>query len=240
MDEMELLKQILESSEDVEIPESLKPENIERKLKAATASEATPKTVSFTKRITRYSEMAAAVCVLIVAGFVVNNMRNSDTLYKKSAQMEEAAEMEEVVEMEDMAEMADVSEEVPLMASSMAEDLSSKSAMSMEKGASYEEAYEDMDAVYDYEAVPETQILVMDESFSYSVTEDGRSIWISRNDTSDQVICELRLKDEKMKITELSLKEQVLDVTLSGGIKARVDVTDPAKPVFVSNKLVWE
>ncbi len=70
MDEKDILKQIMDSAEDIEVPESLRPENIEKRLK--------PNTISFQKRAVRYTEMAAALLCVTVGGYAVSrNMKSS-------------------------------------------------------------------------------------------------------------------------------------------------------------------
>lgn len=111
MNEKELRMMIMESAEEIGIPESLLPENIEKRLEK--------KTSFFSKKVIRFAEVAAAACVLLIGGYtleenrkgmeskqmVQNEMAANDTMRSvaegKSAKMYEM-EVAEIAEEEAM------------------------------------------------------------------------------------------------------------------------------------------
>lgn len=70
MNEMDILKQIMDSADEIEVPESLKPENIEKKLKSQNNL--------FQKKAIRYTEVAAALLCVTIGSYAVSvNMKNN-------------------------------------------------------------------------------------------------------------------------------------------------------------------
>lgn len=274
MDEMELINQILEASEEVEVPESLKPENIEKKLKA--------KTVPFAKKITRYSELAAAVCVLIVAGYAVDqNMRKSKTGSMKSAEVSQEMEVNLDMQSKEMDMSMDMQAEEPVMNMDMSMDMQEKEAdmnMDMEaeeydmEAEAYDMAEEEFAEVAEdfgdellsasselaeksavsmsskavagnaaMDSAEKAELLVSDENWQYRVTDEKDGVIVSKVILPEKSVTELHLKDRSKKIESILLKENWLYVTIEGEeLESVVDLSDPMKPVFVSNELVWE
>lgn len=123
MNEMDILKQIMDSADDIEVPESLKPENIEKKLKSQNNL--------FQKKAIRYTEVAAALLCVTIGSYAVSvNMKNNankanavvgeqmnlamsnadeEICYEKEkAGFKAIAETEEMPEMEQMEEMVEM------------------------------------------------------------------------------------------------------------------------------------
>lgn len=107
MDEKEVLQQIQKSADDVEIPESLRPENMEKKLKEHQRMEqqATKQAV-FVKKVNRYAQLAAAACVLILGGYAFDQTRNNKNTSGSREDSEIMMEMDEAGEAYELYELA--------------------------------------------------------------------------------------------------------------------------------------
>lgn len=233
MEEKDLLQQILSSTEDIEVPESLLPENIEKKL--------TPKTISFTKKVTRYSELAAAVCILIVGGYTIQ--QNKKTESSKSAAVSEVADsvMEEI---ETEAVMKGIIAGNANM--EKAED-SRTNAMEEQPAAMYEDIIledsfmEEQEEMEEYESMADTagitDQIVSEGGYRYEIEEQKR-VLVTEAGNEKKQIAVIEPEDEMKAITGIYIQDQVLHLVIEqeDGKEDELwyDISDPEKPEHIN------